>query len=53
MFFILVPEFLGVLIRKADQWGLFQHLGINAIPHKASFYVDDMILFVSPEEKEL
>jgi hypothetical protein len=50
MLFILALEILGALIRKADQWGLFQHFRTNAIPHMASFYANDMILFMSPEE---
>jgi hypothetical protein len=50
MLFILALEILGALIRKADQWGLFQHFRTNAIPHMASFYANDLILFMSPEE---
>jgi hypothetical protein len=53
MLFIRVLEVMGAVIWKADQWGRFQHFGTNAIPHRASFYADDMILFVSPKEQEL
>jgi hypothetical protein len=52
MLLILVLDVLGALIQKADQWGLFQHFGTNAIPHRASFYADDMILFMLSEEQE-
>jgi hypothetical protein len=41
-------EVLGALIRKADEWGLFEPLGVWAIPARASFYANDLVLFISP-----
>jgi hypothetical protein len=46
-------EVLGVLIRKADEWGLFEPLGARVIPLRASFYVDDLVLFISPHVQDL
>jgi hypothetical protein len=40
-------EVLGALIRKANEWELLQSLGLRAIPFKASFYVDDLVLSFS------
>jgi hypothetical protein len=53
MLFLLVMEVFGGLIWKVDQWSLLQQLGTNSIPQHASFYVDDLILFVSLEEQDL
>jgi hypothetical protein len=53
MLFLLVMEVLSALIQKVDHWSLLQQLGTNTIPHRASFYVDDLILFVPPEEQDL
>jgi hypothetical protein len=46
MLFLLVMETHNTLIRKADDWSLFQQLQLNAIPHRASLYVDDLIMFI-------
>jgi hypothetical protein len=48
MLFLVVMEALNALIRKADDWSLFQQLQLNAIPHRASLYADDLIMFISP-----
>jgi hypothetical protein len=48
MLFLLVMEAPSALIRKADQWSLFQQLRTNVIPYRASLYADDLIMFVSP-----
>jgi hypothetical protein len=53
MLFLLVMEVLSTLIQKADQWAIFQQLGTNTIPQRASFYAYDLILFVSLEEQDL
>jgi hypothetical protein len=51
--FVLVMEVLGVLIRKAGEWGLFEPLGVRVTPLRASFYVDDLVLFISPRVQNL
>jgi hypothetical protein len=48
MLFLLVMEVLSALIRRADEWQLLQGLGIHNIPHRASLYADDLILFIRP-----
>jgi hypothetical protein len=53
MLFLLVMAVLSALIRKADQWALLQQLEPHSIPHRASFYVDDLILFAFPMEQDL
>jgi hypothetical protein len=54
MLFLLVMEVVNTLIRKADDWSPFiRKLGARAIPHRASIYVDDLILFVSPIASDL
>jgi hypothetical protein len=45
--FLLVMEVLSALIRRVDDWSLFSPLGVRAIPFKASFYPDDLIMFLS------
>jgi hypothetical protein len=45
MLFFLVMEVLGELIRKADAWSLLQPFGVRQ-PHHASFYADDLVLFI-------
>jgi hypothetical protein len=46
-------EVLSPLIRKVDSWSLWQPLGVRNIAHHTSFYVDDLILFVSPVSRDL
>jgi hypothetical protein len=46
-------EVLGAMIRKADEWGLFELLGVRAIPFRASLYADDVVLFISPKAQNL
>jgi hypothetical protein len=46
-------EILGALIRKADNWSLWLPLGVRAIPHRASLYADDLILFISLSHQDL
>jgi hypothetical protein len=53
MLFLLVMEALNALIRKAEEWSLFNLLGVQAISHRASFYVDDLAWFVSPDQRDL
>jgi hypothetical protein len=51
--FFLMMEVLNALIRRADEWGLFRRLGSRALPHRASMYASDLILFVSPNATNL
>jgi hypothetical protein len=53
MLFLLVMEVLNALIRKEDDWLLFQLLGIHSIPHRTSLYADDIIMFLSPTARDL
>jgi hypothetical protein len=53
MLFLLVMEVLNALIRKADPWSLFRPLGLNTSAHKASFYTDDLVWFITPEQGDL
>jgi hypothetical protein len=42
-------EVLSALLRKADNWPLLQDLGVHGIVHRATFYIDDLILFIRLE----
>lgn len=53
LLFILVMETLSSMIRLADCWQLFDKVGINSFPHRASLYADDLIMFVSPAQRDL
>jgi hypothetical protein len=53
MLFLLVMEVLSALICKADQCSLLEGLSSLYIPHCATFYVGDMILFICPEAWDL
>jgi hypothetical protein len=53
MLFLLLMEVLSAMIRKADDWHIYQQLGVRAIPYQASLYADDLVLFVSPNPKDL
>jgi hypothetical protein len=52
MLFLLIMEVLGALIHKADTWSLFQPFRTR-LPHRACFYADDLVLFVSPNHRDL
>jgi hypothetical protein len=49
MMFLLVMEVLSALVHKADDCTLLHSLEVPSIPHHATFYADDLILFVRPE----
>lgn len=49
MLFLLVMEVLNRMIRLADEKGLFAPLGTSVIRHRASFYADDVVIFIAPE----
>jgi hypothetical protein len=53
MLFLLVMEVLGALFHKAESQSLLSPLGAKSIPHRASFYADDLMLFVAPRELDL
>lgn len=53
MLFVLVMEVLSAMIRKADEWALFNNLGIRNLPNRASLYADDLVMFLSPNESHL
>jgi hypothetical protein len=53
MLFLLVMEVPSALIRKEDPWNLLQELGVCSIPHRASFYVNDLIFFLRPTGQDL
>jgi hypothetical protein len=52
MLFLLVMEVLAVLIRKEDAWSLLQPFPCR-LPHRASLYADDLIVFISPDAKDI
>lgn len=49
----LVMEVLSALIRKTDEWSLLRDLGIRGLVHGASLYADDLVVFISPMDKDL
>jgi hypothetical protein len=53
MLFVLTMEVLNALILKADQELLFSPLGCASITYKASFYADDMVIFIKPMHQDL
>jgi hypothetical protein len=53
MLVLLVMEALNALIHKAKDWLLFKLLGAQAITHRASFYVDDLVWFVALDQRDL
>jgi hypothetical protein len=48
MLFVLVMEVLDALIRKANDWALFNQLRVQSVKHRTSLYADDFIMFISP-----
>jgi hypothetical protein len=46
-------EVLNALIRKAGEWLLLKPLGCKGIPHRTSFYADDLVWFLAPEERDI
>jgi hypothetical protein len=52
MLFLLVLEVFETLIRKADAWSLL-HPCRARIPHYAYFYINDLVLFISLNPKDL
>jgi hypothetical protein len=53
MLFILTMEVLNALILKAEQEQLFSSLGCTSITYRASFYADNMVIFIKPAHQDL
>jgi hypothetical protein len=51
--FLLVMEVLSTLIRKSEVWMLQPPLEVCSIAHHASFYIDDLVLFISHHQQDL
>jgi hypothetical protein len=46
-------EVLNGLHCRADEWLLLGPFGVRPIAHRASLYVDDLVVFISPEAQDL
>jgi hypothetical protein len=46
-------EILNTLIHKADEWLLLHQLAPRVIPHRASIYANDLMLFIRPQPQDL
>ena len=53
LFFVIAMEALNALIKNAETKGILQPLGNNAIQERIFLYVDDVILFTSPNQQNL
>jgi hypothetical protein len=53
MLFVLTMEVLNALIHRAEEEQLFSPLGSDAITFRASFYADDMVIFIKPARQDL
>jgi hypothetical protein len=53
MLFLLVMEVLNSLIHNADDWKLLRPFGLHLITHRVSLYADDLVIFASPEPRDL
>jgi hypothetical protein len=53
MIFLLAMEVLNGLFRKADAWLLSKPPGVQGIHHRASLYVDNLVVFVTPEQQDI
>jgi hypothetical protein len=53
MLFLIIMEVLHALIWRSDVWGLFQQVGMCRLPHWASLYGDDLIMFVCLAARDL
>jgi hypothetical protein len=51
--FLLVIEVLSALVQRVDAWALPQSLGAPRILHRASFYADDVIMFIKPAVQDI
>jgi hypothetical protein len=53
MLFLLIMEVLSALICIADDWSLLQDLGVCSIPHRTTFYTDDLILVIRSAARDM
>lgn len=53
MLFILVMDVLTALIAKAEQQGLLKPLMQRSVGHRVSIYEDDVVLFTSPDDRDI
>jgi hypothetical protein len=53
LLFFLVMEALNGLFRWVDQNGLLSSLRAPAIKHHLSLYANDLVIFLSPEAKDI
>jgi hypothetical protein len=53
MLFIIVMEALNSLIKEADRRNAFTPLPGRAIANRASLYVDDLVLLLTPRSEDL
>jgi hypothetical protein len=53
MLFILVMDVLGHLFSKAAEEGMLQPLAQRYLPHQISLYVDDVALFIRPQQEDI
>jgi hypothetical protein len=53
MHFILVMDVLGHMFSKAAADDMLQPLSRRALPHQISIYVDDVVMFIRPEENDI
>jgi hypothetical protein len=50
MLFILIMDVMGHMFSKATADDMLQPLARRALPHQILIYVDDVVLFIQPEE---
>lgn len=53
MLFILDIDVLGHMVAKAPTDGMLQPLSSQALQHRISLYVDDVVLFLRPEAMDI
>jgi hypothetical protein len=53
MQFLLVMEVLSDLIHKVESWSLLLPLVTKPVPHQASIYADDLVMFVAPRPHDI
>lgn len=53
MLFVISMEVLNALILRADTDGLLTPIGHSAITFRASFYADDMVIFIKPLRQDM
>jgi hypothetical protein len=53
MLFVLVMEVLDTLIRNAEDWAIFDQLGVMSIKHRMSLYANDFTMFLFPTPTDL